>query len=311
MKKIIIALVALAAFVALPAQAQDKFSPKPGAFSFGLTFNPMAAAVSYQPATGDFANEYISTLGSDPKSMYFLAKEPLAALMLKYRMGATTSLRFNVGFNGSSTHYKEYVDDQVAQKANPTGGAKVYDQVNAKLNSFTLGVALEFSKPVKSFQFNAGVGLLYAIGGGSMSFDYGNALLEDFNWTRPTIPMLAYNADPKASLNQFPATTAGKNVGIDTGYPVERYNIGYNQGIGLSFDMGVEWFAFDHVSVGLAMTVTPVMLVFQPQTWTVFEGYSKFTGNIQRYNDLVSPGSNAILYGLESLGFRLSLNYYL
>ena len=82
--------------------------------------------------------------------------------------------------NGSNTHYKEYVDDQVALKANPTGGAKTYDQINAKLNSFTLGVALEFSKSVKAFQFNAGVGLLYAIGGGSMSFDYGNELLEEF-----------------------------------------------------------------------------------------------------------------------------------
>lgn len=217
----------------------------------------------------------------------------------------------NVGFNGSSTHYREYVDDMVRQKADPTGGAKVYDQINANLNSFSLGLALEFSKPVDNFQFNAGFGLLYALGGGSMSFEYGNELLEDFGWQRTTMPMLVYNADPAASLNQFPATVATKNVGIATGYPVERYNVGYNQGIGLTFDMGVEWFVFDQVSVCAAMTVTPVMMVFQPQTWTVFEGYSTYTGNIQRYNDLVSPGSSALLYGLETLGFRLSLNYYL
>ena len=313
MKKTVIILFAALALVALPAVAQEKYSPKPGTFSFGLTFNPMAGGVNYQPGVGDFAKDYITSLGGDAHSMFFLAKEPLASLMLKYRMAPATSLRFNVGFNGSNTHYKEYVDDQVALKANPTGGAKTFDQINAKLNSFTLGVALEFSKSVKAFQFNAGVGLLYAIGGGSMSFDYGNELLEDFGWARPTIPMLAGNADPSKSLNQFPnvATVAGKNVGIDNGYAKERYNIGYNHGIGVSFDMGVEWFVFDHVSLAAAMTVTPFMYVFQPQTWTVYEGYSKFTGTIQTYNDLVSPGSNAILYGLESLGFRLSLNYYL
>ena len=130
MKKTVIILFAALALVALPAVAQEKYSPKPGTFSFGLTFNPMAGGVNYQPGVGDFAKDYITSLGGDAHSMFFLAKEPLASLMLKYRMAPATSLRFNVGFNGSNTHYKEYVDDQVALKANPTGGAKTYDQIN-------------------------------------------------------------------------------------------------------------------------------------------------------------------------------------
>ncbi len=59
------------------------------------------------------------------------------------------------------------------------------------------------------------------------------------------------------------------------------------------------------------MTMTPVMGVFQPQTWSIYEGYSSWTDRVEQYNKLVSPGSNAILYGTETFGLRISLNYYL
>ena len=34
------------------------------------------------------------------------------------------------------------------------------------------------------------------------------------------------------------------------------------------------------------------------------------TGKVEKYNGLVSPGSDAFLYGTENIGLRLSVNYY-
>ena len=31
---------------------------------------------------------------------------------------------------------------------------------------------------------------------------------------------------------------------------------------------------------------------------------------VQQYNDRISPGSFAVLYGTENIGFNVSLNYY-
>lgn len=74
--------------------------------------------------------------------------------------------------------------------------------------------------------------------------------------------------------------------------------------------MGVEWFMTGRISLAGAMTFTPVMFIFQPQTWTKFEGFSSKTGGVEQYNDLVSQGSSAVLYGTENIGFNVSLNYY-
>ena len=52
------------------------------------------------------------------------------------------------------------------------------------------------------------------------------------------------------------------------------------------------------------------MFSFQPQTYTIYEGFSSLSGKVEQYNGLVSPGSNALLYGTENLGCRLTLNYY-
>jgi hypothetical protein len=53
------------------------------------------------------------------------------------------------------------------------------------------------------------------------------------------------------------------------------------------------------------------MLTFQPQTFTIMEGFSTKTGKVEQYNLLVSPGSWSCLYGTENIGFQISLNYYL
>ena len=72
------------------------------------------------------------------------------------------------------------------------------------------------------------------------------------------------------------------------------------------------------MSLGAAVTFTPVMVMFQPQTYTTYEAYTKLAiqgkpddGSVIEYNKLVSPGSTGLLYGTDNFGLRLSLNYYL
>jgi len=315
MKKLMI-LTALVLVTGLSLFAQEKkqpYSPQAGNFSIGLTFNPMAAAKagkSYQPGSGDFAGQFVEGFGTEPKQMFVMGAEPLAAIMAKYRLSGAVSLRANLGFTGSWVNYKEYVDDDAALRNDGLSQAKTVDVVHNKLNSVSLSLGAEFHKNIGAFQFNFGASLLWAIGGGSISATYGNPLTKDGGWVRSTMPYLQPTTNPNSpTLNQYQAADS-KNA-IANAYLVESYNQGYIHGLGLSLDMGIEWFCLPRVSVALSMTMTPIMGLFQPQTYSIYEGYSTWTDQIERYNKLVSPGSNAFLYGTDNFGFRLSLNYYL
>ena len=306
-------LTAVALMASLTLSAQEKkskaYNPAVGSFSFGLTFNPMAIEnKAYQPTTGSFAGNFIKTFGTEPKEMFILGKEPLASFLLKYRMAEFVSLRANIGFTGSLINYKEYVDDDAALRNNSLSQAKTVDVIHNKLNKVSFGLGAEFHKNVGAFQFNFGASLLWAIGGGSISTTYGNPLTKDGNWVRTTMPYLR-NSNDNSTLNQYAA--ADSRNAIANGYLVESYNQGYIHGLGLSVDMGIEWFCLPNISVALSMTMTPIMGVFQPQTWSIYEGYSSWTDRVEQYNKLVSPGSNALLYGTETFGLRISLNYYL
>lgn len=311
MKKLII-LTAIALLASLTLSAQEKkkpYTPSVGSFSFGLTFNPMAIEKKeYQPSTGAFAGGFINAFGTEPKEMFILGKEPLASFLLKYRVADFVSLRANVGFTGSLINYKEYVDDDAALRENSLSQAKTVDVIHNKLNKVSVGLGAEFHKNIGAFQFNFGASLLWAIGGGSISTTYGNPLTKDGGWVRTTMPYLKASNDG-STINPYQA--ADSRNAIANGYLVESYNQGYIHGLGLSVDMGIEWFCLPNVSVALSMTMTPVMGVFQPQTWSIYEGYSSWTDRVEQYNKLVSPGSNAILYGTETFGLRISLNYYL
>ena len=110
--------------------------------------------------------------------------------------------------------------------------------------------------------------------------------------------------------------------------PTDRYNIGYCNGIGFTCDMGIEWFFAGKMSLTAAITFTPLMIMFQPQTYATFEGIqtkditwnngsgttterNKDNFEVVEFSHLVSPGSTALLYGTENLGFRIGFNYYL
>ena len=151
-----------------------------------------------------------------------------------------------------------------------------------------------------NLKFVAGLNLLYAFAGGKVGFAYGNQLTKENQV--PTSMGLT------ATGGAYDDWTAAQ--GIAWARPVERKNVGFSHGLGIQADMGIEWFFIDHLSLGAAVTFTPVMFVKQCQTYTVYEGYSATLGDVMQYNKLVSPGSWACLYGTDNLGFQLSLNYY-
>jgi hypothetical protein len=82
-------------------------------------------------------------------------------------------------------------------------------------------------------------------------------------------------------------------------------------GLGISADAGLEFFLAENISLSAALNFTPVMVTFQPQTYTTFEGFSTKTGKVEQVNGMVSPGSSAILYGTQNIGCRIALTYYL
>ena len=312
MKKIILSIVFLTAglFTAVSQENKTIFTPKQGDVSFGVSFNPvsMSQKGKFQPATGDFSGNFVQGVGSHPHQMYILSMDPVIAFSLKYRVAPSWSLKGKFGFTGSQVNHKEYVQDDVAVFLNSDSQNKVVDVATGNLNAASFGLSFEYNKQFKDLQFNAGVGLLYAIAGGSMDFAYGNKFRKENGWAPSTMPMTAKPTDPKAkSLNEF----GDPVLGIDWARPVRRYNTGYTNGIGFTLDMGVEWFFLGRMSIGASLTFTPIMMLFQPQTYTIYEGYSKFADKVMQYNSLVSPGSNGFLYGTDNFGLSLSFNYYL
>ena len=307
MKKILTICVLLS--VAISAGAQGKFS-------FGVNINPLATSSNWQPEDGAFSGDFLNdNVGKVPAQMYILAKDPVASFKIRYHMSEHSAIRFQLGTTGSIINHKEYVRDDHAVYINPDSQAQVVDVITSKLNATSLGLALEWLKGEGPLKFNASLGVIYAIAGGSMDFTYGNPFNKDWNGNVPTSNAFTQKAGVAAELNDgYPA---GK-LGITYARPLTRFNVGYTSAVGVTLDMGVEWFMAEKISLGAAVTFTPVMYMMQPETYTTYEGYTTYPleggndlGGIVQYNKLVSPGSNAILYGTSNFGLRLSLNYYL
>lgn len=305
MKKILSTALLLAAVLTASAQEKQKYYvPQKGDWSVGITYNPatMVRDIRMQPKPGEFAGAWIEELAASPKQMFILSQDPIAAVRAKYFISSKAAVRATLGFNGSLINYKEYVRDDLAAAADPDTENKVMDNLRSNLNSVSLQLGYEGRLGEGCVRFVYGFDLMYSIAGGTMTFQYGNELT-DFNHVPSTMPM---TSEMKAgSVNDFQS-----KLGIDYGRPLKRYNSGYIHGIGLSVDIGIEVFLAERVSVGLAMNLTPIMFSFQPQTYTIYEGFSSLSGKVEQYNGLVSPGSNALLYGTENLGCRLTLNYY-
>jgi hypothetical protein len=276
--------------------------PEAGSVSIGFTFNAasLGTQLAAQPKGNTFSGAFINGLAATPKSMYILSQDPVAAFRVKYHLSDNFNIRASVGLNGSHVDYANYVTDDLAKALDPTSEEKVIDHIKSDLNSTNFAVGFEYVAGKGNLKFVAGVNVLYALAGGKMFFDYGNKIT-DIN-THPTTLL------DGGAYDDFGGKGAG--VGVAYGRPVERKNVGFSHGIGIQTDMGIEWFFIDHLSLGAAVTFTPVMFVKQCQTFTVYEGFSTMKGEVIEFNDLVSPGSWACLYGTNNLGFQLSLNYY-
>lgn len=283
-----------------------QYGPQKGDWSFGLVFNAGADGLKMQPDHGEFAGDYILSTANAAKQMFILSQDPVAAFRLRYVMSDKWMFRVQLGVNGSHINYREYVDDDLAKALDPDARDQVADEVISNLNSASLAVGWERHIGQGPLHFVAAFGLSWSVAGGALHFNYGNALTPD-NRIPTSMPLTtqAKSAEDKSTLNDFTP-----DLGIAYGRPLDRYNVGYIHGFGLHAEMGAEWFVSSRVSVGFAMSLVPVTFVLQPQTWTKYEGFSSKTGKVERYNDLVSPGSHALLYGTEDIGFNFSLNYF-
>jgi len=309
MKRIMLVLGALVVSAGVLMAEEKEWKnhvPEVGSVSIGMTFNvaSLATQMQAQPKAnthlGNFMFDNTATskgLFLTPASMYILSQDPVAAIRVKWRMTEHWTFRASVGLNGSHTDYSEYVRDDLAFLLDPNSENKVVDHLKADLNSTNFAVGAEFTAGPRNLKFVAGVNLLYAFAGGKMNFTYGNELT-------------TANKVPTSLIGGTGYDDFAGGKGIVWGRPLERKNAGFTHGIGIQADMGIEWFFVDHLSLGAMVTFTPLMFMKQSQTYSIYEGYSAKTGNVEQYNKLVSPGSWACLYGTYNLGFQLSLNYY-
>ncbi len=277
-------------------------APGAGRFSIGLRFNPIAAAKSsdmVDDAAGDFVGNSIENIedkAAHPNQMFFLTQDPMVSIQGKYSVSNNMSVRASVGFGGGVLNYREYVTDDAAKAVNSITEKVVTDKARASYTNGGVQAGIEFNTSGR-LRFVGGVGLVYAWGGGEINYEYGNQ-------------MTIYNRCPTTmekieDMNEFVA-----NPQMDYARPVKQYNIGVSHAFGFSLDMGVEWFFVKQASIGARLSIIPVMYAVQPQTYTTYEGYNKYTNSVEEYNHLVSKGSEYLLYGTDNLSLSFSLNYY-
>ena len=307
MKRFISAL-ALICLIATSASAQKSaksyYTPKKGDWAVGVTFNPasLGSKLAIQPKHGEFAGTYVQGLALDKRQMFIMSQDPVAGIRLKYHTSNKSALRISAGLNGSVVNYREYVTDDRAVALNPNSANKVVDNAQSAFNSVSLMVGNEWKLGKKAVKFVFGFDVMYTVAGGKLRYQYGNAITE-YNKVPSTMPMLSTTTNE--GVNDWV-----ENAAIPYARPVRSYNQGYIHGIGVSVDMGLECFVAERLSLGLALNFTPLMLTIQPRTWTTYEGFNNWSGKVEEFTNLVSPGSNALLYGTENIGCRISMQYY-
>ena len=284
-------------------EGQKKSSkvPSTGNVSLAIRFNPIAAHKANEIVETDpgmFLGNTIMNVedkSTNPNQMFFLSQDPMVSLQAKYHLSRRMAVRLNVGFSGGNINYREYVKDDAALANDPLSEQVVTDKINCKYTGGAASVGMEFNTD-KALRFVGGFNIVYAWGGGKMSYEYGNRLTE--------LNRVPTTMDKVTTINEFVP-----NSQMSYARPVEQYNIGVNHGVGISGDMGVEWYFIDHVSIGARVSILPVMWAFQPQTYSVYEGYNEITGAVQEYNSLVSEGSNYFLYGTNNISVSFSIGY--
>jgi hypothetical protein len=307
MKRFISAL-ALICLIATSASAQKSeksyYTPKKGDWAVGVIFNPasLGSKLAIQPKHGEFAGTYVQGLALDKRQMFIMSQDPVAGIRFKYHISNKSALRISAGLNGSVVNYREYVTDDRAVALNPNSTNKVVDNAQSAFNSVSLMVGNEWKLGEKAVKFVFGFDVMYTVAGGKLRYQYGNAITE-YNKVPSTMPML--DTTTNEGVNDWV-----ENAAIPYARPVRSYNQGYIHGIGVSVDMGLECFVAERLSLGVALNFTPLMFTIQPRTWTTYEGFNNWSGKVEEFTNLVSPGSNALLYGTENIGCRITMQYY-
>ena len=314
MNKIKVITVSLLCALSMGAMAQTEkeakvYTPEVGSMAIGINFNPVAAAqggsASSFSSVGQFfygtetEDGIIKNAESKPSQMYILAQQPMVSISYKYQAKEHMAFKASIGFSGGYVNYREYVNDDKAMALNPMSEAQVADAVKLDYKGGGITAGLEFNAG-KNLRFVGGFGLMYSFGGGDVQFEYGNQMTAA-NQHPTTMEKIDKN------INEFASSGC---TWMDYGRPVKQYNVGVSHGIGIYANLGLEWFFMKNASLGATVDLTPIMVAFQPQTYTIYEGYDKYHGEVAQYNDLVSPGSTYVLYGTENIGVNISLHYY-
>ena len=314
MNKIKVITVSLLCALSMGVMAQTEkeakvYTPEVGSMAIGVQFNPVAAAQGGSAASFSSVGQFlygsetedgiIKNAEAKPNQMYILAQQPMVSISYKYQAKEHMAFKASIGFSGGYVNYREYVNDDKALALNPMSAAQVADAVMLDYKGGGITAGLEFNAG-KNLRFVGGFGLMYSFGGGEVNFAYGNQITEA-NQHPTTMEKIDKN------INEFASSGC---TWMDYGRPVKQYNVGVSHGIGIYANLGLEWFFMKNVSLGATVDLTPIMVAFQPQTYTIYEGYDKYNGKVAQYNDLVSPGSTYVLYGTENIGVNISFHYY-
>jgi hypothetical protein len=291
------------------AKEAKVYAPEVGSSAIGVNFNPVAAAQGGSAASFSSVGQFlygtetedgiIKNAEAKPNQMYILAQQPMVSISYKYQAKEHMAFKASIGFSGGYVNYREYVNDDKAMALNPMSEAQVADAVMLDYKGGGITAGLEFNAG-KNLRFVGGFGLMYSFGGGEVNFAYGNQITA-VNQHPTTMEKIDKN------INEFASSGC---TWMDYGRPVKQYNVGVSHGIGLYANLGLEWFFMKNVSIGATVELTPIMVAFQPQTYTIYEGFDNYHGQVAQYNDLVSPGSTYVLYGTENIGVNISFHYY-
>ena len=314
MNKIKVITVSLLCALSMGAMAQTEkevkvYTPEVGSSAIGVNFNPVAATQGGSAASFSSVGQFlygtetedgiIKGAEAKPNQMYILAQQPMVSISYKYQAKEHMAFKASIGFSGGYVNYREYVNDDKAMALNPMSEAQVADAVKLDYKGGGITAGLEFNAG-KNLRFVGGFGLMYSFGGGEVNFAYGNQITEA-NQHPTTMEKIDKN------INEFASSGC---TWMDYGRPVKQYNVGVSHGIGIYANLGLEWFFMKNVSIGATVELTPIMVAFQPQTYTIYEGFDNYHGQVAQYNDLVSPGSTYVLYGTENIGVNISFHYY-
>ncbi|MCL2329369.1 MAG: hypothetical protein FWC39_12765 [Bacteroidetes bacterium] len=292
MKKIIYLFVAFSCVcsVAFAQQEERKmrivpegYMPAEGDLSLGIGFAP-----------GFGGNPILNNIYSQtPIEMNFL---PQFSLLGKYQIGETTALRANIGFIGSSTNRKFYVQDDKAAMLNPLqvypAAEKVVDVRNQKTNGASIAIGVEKQRAYRNVRGFAGASALYACGKQVNSYTYGNAITE-------------VNLDPTTSGFMPQVNPAGY---LSAARAMKIFN-GNAHAVGLVGHVGVEWFFAPKVSLGGEMNIS-FLYQWNPQINATYEGWNPVSKQVEEYTQTMTPKSHGFYYGTDNLGSNFFLSFY-